>query len=89
LEKKDEEEQEKGAPPAPLPVERAFVVQLRAPPPAGEEPFAGRAEHIASGAVARFASAESLIAFIKKVLAAEETVGEESGAAASPKQKRT
>jgi len=85
VEEKDEEGPGK---PAPLPVERAFVVQLRASTPAGEEPFAGRAEHIASGAVARFASAESLIAFIKGVLAAEGAVGAESGAAESPKKKR-
>ena len=54
---------------APLPAERAFVVQLRAPAGPDGEVFVGRAEHIASGTTARFGSAEDLIAFITKVLA--------------------
>jgi len=74
VEKKDEKGRG-GPPPAPLPVDRAFVVQLRAPTLAGDEPFAGRAEHIASGTAARFATAESLIDFIREVLAAEGSVG--------------
>jgi hypothetical protein len=54
---------------APLPPERAFVVQLRAQADPSGELFVGRAEHIASGAEARFGSAEDLLAFITKVLA--------------------
>jgi hypothetical protein len=69
--------QEKGTPAAgrepvvttpPFPVDRAFVVQLRAPADVGGEVIAGRVEHIASGAVARFASADGLIAFLTSVL---------------------
>ena len=54
---------------SPLPAERAFVVQLRAAQvdPTGEI-FVGRAEHMASGATERFASAADLIAFITRVL---------------------
>jgi hypothetical protein len=54
---------------APLPPERAFVVQLRAQAEPSGELFVGRAEHIASGADGRFNSAEELLAFITKVLA--------------------
>ena len=53
-----------------LPPERAFVVQLRAPADGRGEVFEGRAEHIASGAAARFASAAELIAFVTRVLSA-------------------
>jgi hypothetical protein len=59
----------------PLPAERAFVVQFRAPAAPGEVLFAGRAEHIASGAAARFHSTEDLIAFITKVLASAGAFG--------------
>jgi hypothetical protein len=59
---------------APLPAERAFVVQFRSQAEAGGELFVGRAEHIASGAVERFASAQALIAFIAKVLAPPEVL---------------
>jgi hypothetical protein len=53
---------------APLPAERAFVVQLRAQADPSGDLFVGRAEHIASGAAARFGSAAELIAFIANVL---------------------
>jgi hypothetical protein len=55
---------------SPLPPDRAFVVQLRAAGDAGTERFAGRVEHITSGAAERFASAEGLINFVTRVLAA-------------------
>jgi hypothetical protein len=61
---------------SPLPPDRAFVVQLRAEGDAGTELFAGRVEHITSGAAECFASAEGLIDFVKRVLA--------SGAASTP-----
>jgi len=54
---------------APLPAERAFVVQLRAQPDPAGNLIVGRAEHITSGAEARFTSAADLIAFITRVLA--------------------
>ncbi len=53
---------------APLPAERAFVVQIRAQTDPTGELFVGRAEHLASGATERFASAADLIAFMTKVL---------------------
>ena len=55
----------------PLPPERAFVVQLRAPADGDGERFAGRAEHIASGLVARFASVEELLGFVRQVLTSQ------------------
>ena len=55
---------------APLPAERAFVVQLRAQADPSRELCVGRAEHIASGAAMRFGSPEELIGFISSVLAA-------------------
>jgi hypothetical protein len=54
---------------APLPAERAFVVQLRAQAAPSADLFVGRVEHIASGDAARFDSAQALLAFITKVLA--------------------
>jgi hypothetical protein len=53
---------------APLPAERAFVVQLRSPDEQNRNLFVGRIEHIASGATGRFDSVETLIAFITRVL---------------------
>jgi hypothetical protein len=69
MEKKATERRAPRASEAPLPAERAFVVQLRAQADPSEELFVGRAEHIASGATARFDSAETLIAFVTQVLA--------------------
>jgi hypothetical protein len=53
-----------------LPPERAFVIQLRAPSAGGGELFVGRAEHLASGLVARFGSVTELIGFVTQVLEA-------------------
>jgi len=60
---------------APLPPERAFVVQLRARTHPTGELFAGRAEHLASGAAEHFGCAAELLAFMAKVLAPPESVG--------------
>jgi len=57
---------------APLPAERAFVVQLRAATATAGELFVGRAEHMASGSAARFSSAAELIAFITRILAGDD-----------------
>jgi hypothetical protein len=54
---------------APLPPERAFVVQLRAQSGPTGELFVGRVEHLASGAADHFGCAAELITFIAKVLA--------------------
>jgi hypothetical protein len=72
---------------APLPVERAFVVQLRAQA-AGRDLFVGRAEHIASGAAVRFGSADELIAFITKVLAPPSSSPQERSASPANKGKQ-
>ena len=55
----------------PLPPERAFVIQLRAPADGDAELFTGRAEHIASGIAGRFASVQELIGFVRQVLATQ------------------
>ena len=52
---------------APLPPERAFVVQLRPQADPGGEIFVGRVEHIASGEFVRFGSAAELLAFMANV----------------------
>jgi hypothetical protein len=51
----------------PLPPERAFVVQLRPLNDPRAEVLVGRVEHIASGAVGRFASAAELTTFIARI----------------------
>jgi hypothetical protein len=56
---------------APLPPERAFVIQLRAQADGDGELFVGRAEHIASGLAARFGSVTELIGFVQQVLATQ------------------
>lgn len=57
-----------GATEAPLPQERAFVVQLRDQPDPAGELFVGRVEHMTSGRAVRFTCAADLMAFITKVL---------------------
>lgn len=52
---------------APLPPERAFVVQLRAARVAQGEIFTGRVEHVSSGEAVRFESAAELLAFIARI----------------------
>ena len=56
---------------APLPAERAFVVQLRAETEPAGELFVGRAEHMASGSAERFTCAAELIEFIARTLASD------------------
>ena len=60
----------------PLSPQRAFVVQFRE----GPAPWAGRVEHVTSGRVARFQSAEELWAFMTQVVGegAEQSPEEES-----------
>jgi hypothetical protein len=53
---------------SPLPLERAFVLQIRPQMGAGDELFVGRIEHIVSGAAERFASPADVIAFVTRVL---------------------
>ena len=63
-------------PPAALPANRAFVVQFRFQPPEAPLCWEGRVEHLASGHVGRFHSAEELLAFLARELTA---VQQESG----------
>jgi hypothetical protein len=51
-----------------LPTNRAFVVQFRAQPPATLLSWEGRVEHLTSGQVLRFHTAEELLAFLARVL---------------------
>jgi hypothetical protein len=55
--------------PAPLPTNRAFVVQFRAPPAEAKMGWQGRVEHVVSGQMTHFHSLEELLAFICCVLA--------------------
>ena len=55
-------------PRAPLPVERAFVVQLRADADPGNGAMKGRIEHVSSGAAALFDSAEQLVAWMQHAI---------------------
>lgn len=59
----------------PLPPERAFVVQLRPLADPDGEVFVGRIEHIASGTVVRFGSAEELTAFIARICDPSSPIG--------------
>jgi hypothetical protein len=52
-----------------LPANRAFVVQFAAGPSA-EDPFRGRAEHLASGEVLHFVSLAHLSDFVVRILGA-------------------
>ena len=63
-------------PPAALPTNCAFVVQFRAQPPEAPVCWEGRVEHLVSGRVGRFHSAEELLAFLARILTA---VQQESG----------
>ncbi len=64
----------------PLPPDRAFVIQLRAPGTPGGDLFIGRAEHIASGVAARFGSAAELLGFVRKLLSPQPPMPESSAA---------
>lgn len=50
----------------PLPPDQAFIVQLR-PQTAPDTLFVGRLEHIVTGAVRRFGSAEELLALLARL----------------------
>jgi hypothetical protein len=58
---------------APLPFERAFVVQLRADADVVAGAVSGRAEHLSSGAAAVFDSVEELIAWMAEAIARDST----------------
>ena len=56
-------------PRAPLPAERAFVVQLRADADLTTGAVSGRIEHVRSGAAALFESVDQLIAWMRQAVA--------------------
>ena len=57
-----------------LPSNRAFVVQLHAEAEVEHEQWYGRVEHINSYQATHFASVDDLLAFMARVLAAQEQV---------------
>jgi len=57
----------------PLPVQRAFVVQLHATAAVAQGQLSGRVEHVLSGQAAHFHTLNELLAFMAWVLAALET----------------
>jgi hypothetical protein len=62
----------------PLPVQRAFVVQLYATAAVAQGHLAGRVEHVISGQATHFHTLDELLAFMAQVLATLDTTPEES-----------
>ena len=56
-----------------LPSDRAFVVQLRGDAAVEQGDFRGRVEHLVSGQTTHFESVEEVMAFIARVVAAQQT----------------
>ena len=54
--------------PSPLPVQRAFVVQLHADTGVAAGHITGRVEHVVSGQAASFTSTDALLSFMAQVL---------------------
>ena len=57
----------------PLPVQRAFVVQLHATAVVAQGQLTGRVEHVLSGQAAHFNTLDELLAFMARVLAGLES----------------
>ncbi len=66
-----------------LPANLTFVVQFRADAEGEQERFAGRVEHVVSGASAHFGSLDALLTFMTQVLQATRDDNERSGQASS------
>jgi hypothetical protein len=62
----------------PFPVQRAFVVQLRATAAVAQGQLAGRVEHVVSGQATHFHTLDELLAFMARVLATLDTEPEET-----------
>jgi hypothetical protein len=62
----------------PLPVQRAFVVQLHAAAAVAQGQLAGRVEHVLSGQATHFHTLEELLAFMARVFAVLDTAPEEA-----------
>jgi hypothetical protein len=61
----------------PLPVGRAFVVQVHATAVVAQGQLAGRVEHVVSGQATRFQTPDELLAFMARVLEVLETAAPE------------
>ena len=61
----------------PLPVQRAFVVQLYATAAVAQGQLVGRVEHVLSGQATHFHTLEELMAFMTQILAVLDTAPEE------------
>ena len=66
-----------GANDRPLPVQRAFVVQLHATADVAQARLVGRIEHVVSGQALHFHTLEELLAFMARVLATLDSAPEE------------
>jgi hypothetical protein len=64
-----------------LPADQAFVVQVHVDAEVGKGRFFGRTEHIVSGQATHFDSVEALVAFITRVLEAQNTGDDKLGSA--------
>jgi len=61
----------------PLPVERAFVVQLHATAEVAQARLVGRVEHVVSGQARHFHTLQELLAFMARVLTRLDAAPEE------------
>ena len=59
----------------PLPVERAFVVQLHATADITQARIIGRVEHVVSGQARHFRTLKELLTFMARVLTAQDAHG--------------
>jgi hypothetical protein len=60
-----------------LPADRAFVVQIHIDVQPGQSDFKGRVEHLTSMKAAHFDSAEELLAFMARILTAQQAEEDE------------
>jgi hypothetical protein len=61
--------------PQPLPIQRAFVVQLHAEANVAHGRMMGRVEHVQSGQAARFHTLDELLEFFRRMLQAPTVLG--------------
>ena len=61
--------------PRPLPIQRAFVVQLHAEANVAHGRLMGRVEHVQSGEAARFHTLDELLEFFRRMLQAPTVLG--------------
>ena len=61
--------------PRPLPIQRAFVVQLHAEAHVAHGRMMGRVEHVQSGQAARFHTLDELLEFFRRMVHAPTVLG--------------